>query len=174
MRSTTLSPQREDEYIHTSILKAPLSPTKSKFHQPIPLFRTLSEIVHHKRAQKEAKPEKKVSFGTIQVRKYKRVVGYVPEIPLSLGLGWEFKEYKPLSLDIYCEHKKKRTNFYYESPFYQNPTTMFDRLAVLTKYGYSKEELVRAEKVRNQRSPIRLVRGMRSFAFHKDCHFGEF
>lgn len=78
-----------------------------------------------------------VSFGTIQVREYERVLGQGDAF-MCLELGWEYEESQQLCLDEY-EKGGKGVAVPYSPP---------QRFQILNFYGYSYDEVSEHEKLK--------------------------
>ncbi len=76
-----------------------------------------------------------VSFGTIQIREYERVLGHGDPF-MCLELGWEYKESQQLHLDE-CEIDTKGSAVLYSAP---------ERFQILNNYGFSYSEVRAHEK----------------------------
>ena len=78
-----------------------------------------------------------ISFGSILVREFTRIIGDHPEGPLSIG--WEYSQNDPIPVDEY-ENIKEHANCPLER------TTKFERILLLHKdYGFTLQELRDAE-----------------------------
>lgn len=52
---------------------------------------------------------KTVSFGTIEIREYNRILSPYPHLQLGLGLGWKFQQHHPIHLDDVVEEDQDST-----------------------------------------------------------------
>jgi hypothetical protein len=87
-----------------------------------------------------------VSFGSIEVREFDRIVGDHPDVSNGppLSIGWEFVQDEAVTVDEYEEAKPPKSNKREENFLVR---TKFERICILHQdYGYSIQELRAAEK----------------------------
>ena len=108
-----------------------------------------------------------VSFGSVQIREYERIIGAYKCIPNSLALGWDYDQkpetlvngYKPsqqsdggLIILNPCLHvfKKLSSSASPSTPKSEkvSPKSTQEKLQILKGFGYTKQELFDAEKER--------------------------
>jgi hypothetical protein len=111
--------------------------------------------------------ESSVEFGSIEIREYSRELGAYSDLKNGLALGWEFKQHDPIPFDQYQKKesvpkqpsprgglkralKKLKGATTEEEPVYPGlaPTTTNERQKILAGFGYSKEEITKAEDER--------------------------
>jgi hypothetical protein len=85
-------------------------------------------------------PKKSVSFDSVTVREYNRVIGDHPEVKVGppVSLGWEYLQLPEQSLEEYHESKPERRSLRLSSITRKN--------LLLNVFGYSEEEIRAAEK----------------------------
>jgi hypothetical protein len=79
---------------------------------------------------------KSVSFSTVEVREYDRILGAHAHIPVSLSIGWEYQQIEAIPVDDYEVNGRLREEI---------RTIMAERCALLLKYGYSLQEMKDSE-----------------------------
>jgi hypothetical protein len=110
-----------------------------------------------------------VTFGSIEVREYNRNLGENPDVSNGLAIGWEYEQHEPVPVDDYKideepSPKPSKRNRCVQVLMKLSPTsrrrpfrnhleskTTQERLKILKVFGYSKQELSLAEKVRIQK-----------------------
>jgi hypothetical protein len=85
-------------------------------------------------------PKKTVSFFSVTVRQYNRVIGDHPEVRVGppVSLGWEYLQLPEQTLEEYQESKPERRSLRLSSITRKN--------LLLNVFGYSEEEIRAAEK----------------------------
>ena len=111
-----------------------------------------------------------IEFGSIEIREYSRELGVYSDLKNGLALGWDYEQHAPIRVSDYQKQekpkqpvesrgglkkalKKLKGSSVEERPVCTGimPTTTNERQKILTGFGYSKDEIERAERDRLQK-----------------------
>lgn len=93
----------------------------------------------------DKEPQKQVSFGSVQVRNYRRMLGENPFLEIPLGLDWEYDEDAVATIDSY--DKAHQTDDYV-SAHELEPLSLSQRYHRLQQAGFSSADIRLAERRR--------------------------
>jgi len=99
-----------------------------------------------------------VSFGSVEVREFERVIGDDYETPTALALGWNYNENQSVDVD---EYEERRSPQYTAQPaqysatsarktksLKMEPTKNSKRFSIFQEWGYSISDILAAERQR--------------------------
>lgn len=131
---------------------APCNRLKQRM-RPLPVWRISDDID----LSSESSRESIVEFGSVEIREHSRELGVYSDLKNGLALGWEYEQHEPIPIDEY----EKENNDNDESCSStsstakrgggggdMSPTSTRERLQILAEFGYSREEIKKAEKER--------------------------
>ena len=114
-----------------------------------------------KPATMEKNNGRRLSFGSLEVRTYERILDDDPDISMPLTLGWAYAQEESCPLFTEADNSVRSTTrsgsgFFRalaasDFPGYARPKTPQERFRILKKFGYSREEIRKAERERQQR-----------------------
>ena len=87
-------------------------------------------------------PGKSVSFSTVEVREYDRILGAHPHIPVSLSIGWKYQENEGIALEDFKRNDRRKEELH---------TMMTERCTLLLYYGFSLQEMKDSEIYREEK-----------------------
>lgn len=89
----------------------------------------------------KSRSDKKVSFGSIEIREYNRIVGDHPDVRVGvpIGISWEYAVHEPLPVDEYEENRPTRRKNLRLSSFTR-------RKLLQREFLVDEQEIIAAEK----------------------------
>ena len=111
-----------------------------------------------------------VQFGEVEIREYERILGEYTELSNSLSIGWEFAQHQPVTVEefehahlkakvkskkglkgLFNKRKGRKSPENSGKSKDMEPTSVEKRQQILKGFGYSKDDLKKAEKLRLQK-----------------------
>jgi len=116
-------------------------------------------LAHKYRTSNVSSETKGVSWGTIEIKTHKVVLGDNPSVSVGppIGIGWEVVGTQSLPLDEYEEHRPERRN----SGTLRMPRRERERL-LMEDYGYARSDLKEAMEQVNKIKQLRISSAKKS------------